>query len=276
MEIGKEKSDKYSVNEKIQFKKVDDYLVREGNNNYQIEFINSPLNSGCNEYGYLKNYKMDKKSEPSEKELNSIIPKQDLVQILNMHNEFLRNSNDYVDDSLLLLGLFNSGSSNFDSKQNIYVKNLSKYIKLADRFLYEENKSNKALSTFFYALKQIDEIFECRNIKQGTNNECYSSPRIENDNSVLTDFSKFILENESCMIKIKLKILHSICYVHELLNMSNSIEKYLDMILYLFEKDYQALYKKWVFNKSDISILHKAAENCNIEHIRVLILNDHI
>jgi hypothetical protein len=203
-----------------------------------------------------------------------MIPKDDINQILIKHNEFLRNSNDYVDDSLLLIGLFNSSNSIIESKPNLYLKNLSKYIKLADRFLYEENKPNKALSTFFYALKQLDEIFDYRNNKDSIIKEPLTSPRLENENSVFTDFSKFILDNELSLIKIKLKILHSICYVHELLNMTNSLEIYLDMIISLNEKDYHALYKKWTLNKNDKTLLQKAVEFCNLQNIRQLILNE--
>jgi hypothetical protein len=183
---------------------------------------------------------------------------QDINSLLIKHNDHLKNSNDSQDDSFCMTVLYNSGSSNGEGKPNLHMKNLFKYIKLADRFLYEEKKLQKSLSTFHYSLQLVDEIFEFS--------------KDSNDKSGIFDFSKFVLENEATILKIKLKILHSICYINEKLNLTSNLESHYNLILILNENDFYAYYKKWSFNKNNKDLLRKAINVCNVDSIKNFML----
>ena len=83
-----------------------------------------------------------------------------------------------------------------------------------------------------------------------------------------------MLENEATILKIKLKILHSICYINEKLHLTSKLESHFDLILILNENDYYAYYKKWSFCKKNKDLLQKAIDVCNIDSIRNFMLNE--
>lgn len=218
-----------------------------------------------------------------------------LLNILFTHNEFLKNINTRESEkslnelNLVYRKLINSQTYNNNSNSNFLLDqtdkltymNILKYIKLGDRFLYEEVNIEKSLSTFLFALNMVEELFEIlqhksedsKIIPEENKNQIFFSPsKSESISKCSSNFLKFLSDNEDSLNLIRFKIFHSIIYIYECKENFEKMNKFLNKLLIFKPDDYQVLTKLWLVNSKDnptsLTYLTRAIKVCNNELVK--------